>query len=920
MIHGKDIIIYEGSDEPVAIAASKSCTIDKQAGTVETSSPASGTARSYASGRTDWVCTMNNLVLSVKDNMLRVGETYFITMGVRGSSTDTITGYAICTECNITGTVGNLAQGSFRFQGSDRDGTLPPQPGETGYDMTVDQVTAIVYNVVGDGYLSRLHNDTAQGLITFNAGAYIPTGQSLRIGDAYLTYDAQNKMIKVWDGTGNEVRGFYATGSVSALGAANGSGGGGGGGDLDRAGLFNILTGVPHDASEWISAKFLKLGNGLTAANDGTLSISGAVTSVGLTMPTGFTVTGSPITSSGTLAVSLASGYKLLTSSTATPGTYTKVTVDTYGRVTGGTSLAKADIPTLDYIPLTGSNSISGKLEPLTDASYDIGASGYRWRNGYFSGTVHAATFDGNAASASKLNTSSSYSVFGQTYWSNGVPQTVANNAVGQMKYLSFRNNANNGDAGYVGAGSTVSNDIALIAYSGNNLLLGANGKAQATFDGSKLELKGTTSTPLKLKGNNSNSTWISFFNSSDTLIGYLGADSANGGLRYSNGSSYWNVLHTGNYSTYLDDIYVNKTGDTMTNTLNVSGNNHGFKIIGSSYTFGLHMGSSGTNRGIYQWTPTDKWLLYFDANNTILNQGSLNLTAGSIITTHGSSNHVNGSKNAVINCNYTSYGAILNAPVKSGRISMNTYPQSDDYVRLSYFTADNVTNNVNTQTHQLRWLATTGQLLLDGHLNLEGAKTSSSTSNTTQIIFRSNSTEQIAISSNTNALIINPTSSATTGQIVLGVNGKNTCFTSSGKFGIGTTSPSYKLHVAGTIYATDDVTALSDMRYKNVVKEIEVPIEDIAKLPVFDFTWKDKKDDLLHSGSSAQAIQKLFPHNVLGKDELSVNYGATGTIIGILVARGLIKLGDETNDEIAALKEEIVALKQRIKTLEEAA
>jgi hypothetical protein len=238
-----------------------------------------------------------------------------------------------------------LAQGSFRFQGSDRDGTLPPQPGETGYDMTVDQVTAIVYNVVGDGYLSRLHNDTAQGLITFNAGAYIPTGQSLRIGDAYLTYDAQNKMIKVWDGTGNEVRGFYATGSVSALGAANGSGGGGGGGDLDRAGLFNILTGVPQDASEWISAKFLKLGNGLTAANDGTLSISGAVTSVGLTMPTGFTVTGSPITSSGTLAVSLASGYKLLTSSTVNPGTYTKVTVDTYGRVTGGTSLSKTDIP-----------------------------------------------------------------------------------------------------------------------------------------------------------------------------------------------------------------------------------------------------------------------------------------------------------------------------------------------------------------------------------------------------------------------------------------------------------------------------------------------------------------------------------------------------------------------------------------------
>ena len=212
MIHGKDIIIYEGDENPVAIAASKICTVDKVAGTIETSSPASGVARSYASGRTDWVATLNNLVLSVKDYMLRVGETYYLTIGVRGSSTDTISGYAICTECNVTGTVGNLAQGSFRFQGSDREGTIPPQPGETGYDMTEDQVTAIVYNVVGDGYLSRLHNDTAQGLITFNAGAYIPVGQYLRIGDAYLTYDAVYGMLKVWDVSGVVERGLYATG------------------------------------------------------------------------------------------------------------------------------------------------------------------------------------------------------------------------------------------------------------------------------------------------------------------------------------------------------------------------------------------------------------------------------------------------------------------------------------------------------------------------------------------------------------------------------------------------------------------------------------------------------------------------------------------------------------------------------------
>ena len=776
MIHGKDIIIYEGSDEPVAIAASKSCTIDKQAGTVETSSPASGTARSYASGRTDWVCTMNNLVLSVKDYMLRVGETYFITMGVRGSSTDTITGYAICTECNITGTVGNLAQGSFRFQGSDRDGTLPPQPGETGYDMTVDQVTAIVYSVVGDGYLSRLHNDTAQGLITFNAGAYIPTGQSLRIGDAYLTYDAQNKMIKVWDGTGNEVRGFYATGSVSALGAANGSGGGGGGGgDLDRTGLFNILTGVPQDANEWISAKFLKLGNGLTAANDGTLSISGAVTSVGLTMPTGFTVTGSPITSSGTLAVSLASGYKLLTSSTVTPGTYTKVTVDTYGRVTGGTSLSKTDIPSLDYIPITGSDSISGKLEPLTDASYDIGASGYRWRNGYFSGTVHATTFDGNATSAttatsatsatsattaSKLSTTSK-TAWGQTYWtSGGVPTSISGNM---------------------------------------------------------------------------------------TNVGSISAS---------------------------DTITVTKTGTNGAAVVATNGNN----------SVGIY---SSENHGLYDFK-TGRWVIGDNGTNTWVCQTSGFFGVG------------------VVSPSNSIYKMEVNGHIKARNVYGDYFAISDTlsnpYIRLSH-SYNNIDYTYHVQAYNgLLQLGPTaaksikitsnGELFTKQNFILNGADASSSTGNTSQILFMAGTTAQVAISSNTNALIINPTLTTTTGQWVIGVNGHNTYTTGSGNFGIGMNNPSQKLHVSGNILATGGVTALSDMRQKTFLAGVNETMETLAELPIFYYKWKgESRDDYMHIGTSAQAVQKPFPELVLGKDELSVDYGVLGTTIGILNSRALVTL-----------------------------
>jgi len=45
---------------------------------------------------------------------------------------------------------------------------------------------------------------------------------------------------------------------------------------------------------------------------------SGSVTSVGLSVPTGLSVSGSPVTTSGTLAITFSSGYSLLTSAQAT--------------------------------------------------------------------------------------------------------------------------------------------------------------------------------------------------------------------------------------------------------------------------------------------------------------------------------------------------------------------------------------------------------------------------------------------------------------------------------------------------------------------------------------------------------------------------------------------------------------------------
>lgn len=54
------------------------------------------------------------------------------------------------------------------------------------------------------------------------------------------------------------------------------------------------------------------------------------------------------------------------------------------------------------------------------------------------------------------------------------------------------------------------------------------------------------------------------------------------------------------------------------------------------------------------------------------------------------------------------------------------------------------------------------------GHLYLTGANASSSTSNTSQIVFGTASNNHVVISSNTNCLIINPSTSTTSGQIAM--------------------------------------------------------------------------------------------------------------------------------------------------------
>ena len=109
----------------------------------------------------------------------------------------------------------------------------------------------------------------------------------------------------------------------------------------------------------------------------------------------------------------------------------------------------------------------------------------------------------------------------------------------------------------------------------------------------------------------------------------------------------------------------------------------------------------------------------------------------------------------------------------------------------------------------------------------------------------------------------------------------------SIGNVGIGTTSPAHTLHVVGGIYATTYVTALSDERKKDILGDINLTVEQIAKARAVSFTWKDKRDNDLHIGSIAQDWQKILPQLVYEKGgELSMDYSVIALMCGITIAR----------------------------------
>ena len=104
---------------------------------------------------------------------------------------------------------------------------------------------------------------------------------------------------------------------------------------------------------------------------------------------------------------------------------------------------------------------------------------------------------------------------------------------------------------------------------------------------------------------------------------------------------------------------------------------------------------------------------------------------------------------------------------------------------------------------------------------------------------------------------------------------------TAVGDVGIDVTLPSYKLDVNGTIRATGDVIAYSDIRVKENIKSINNALDKVKKLRGVEYNKIDNTEKSI--GVIAQEIEEVIPE-VVREDDQGMKSVAYGNITAVLI------------------------------------
>lgn len=273
----------------------------------------------------------------------------------------------------------------------------------------------------------KLWGQKFDGTTDISDNIFVPGDKYISIGNIKLEYDANNKALKITNTATGEMANLYTSGGITAYGAGSGIDGGGGlNGSVQTYANAISLTTAGNELSQIASAWSIKklydkieaidvsdqLTNYLQKTEAANLYQPKGhyLTSLGINVPTGLTVSGSPVTSSGNITIGLAVGYSIPTTAkqtnwdtayrwyTAIAGKDSDGAIDKWDEIVA--FLAKIDdSTTLDGI-IGGINSSISAETSRAKAAEGTNATDIATLRSYFNGSVaknakNADTLDG---------------------------------------------------------------------------------------------------------------------------------------------------------------------------------------------------------------------------------------------------------------------------------------------------------------------------------------------------------------------------------------------------------------------------------------------------------------------------------------------------------------------------------------------
>jgi hypothetical protein len=135
------------------------------------------------------------------------------------------------------------------------------------------------------------------------------------------------------------------------------------------------------------------------------------------------------------------------------------------------------------------------------------------------------------------------------------------------------------------------------------------------------------------------------------------------------------------------------------------------------------------------------------------------------------------------------------------------------------------------------------------------------------------------------------------------GVPASSNIYYANGSVGIGTTNPQYMLHVTNDIFAYNVIT-YSDAKYKTDVATITGALDTVKNLRGVTYKLSTRDTEKTYMGVIAQEIEKHVPE-VVYTDEGGMKSVSYGNMVGLLIeaVKDMQKIMDTQALEIQELK-----------------